>query len=266
LRRAFDLLNRHGVGSRQLLDALTGYDGGKESLFRAQHKKCAYCERRVGLAANALEHLRPKKEAHRHLPGAQQRIDKPGYWWLTWTWSNHLFACSNCNTGHKKNYFPLPAGTHALQGPTAPYRWKKLQPAHLDTTVESPLLVDPATTDPLDHIEWRPVNRSHPKRLWKWSPEGLTAEGRATIRILGFQHLIDDVNEHVRANLLARTETICEQVKSGHLALAQRDWSRLGRDVASPRAILAGPSWNALHFLVDQATRTAGQLQIPARP
>jgi hypothetical protein len=83
-KRAFAALNAHGAGSREL----------KDTLFLAQHRKCAYCERRVGLKGNAVEHLRPKKEAWRHLPGTSPPVIEDGYWWLTWTWTNQLFACT----------------------------------------------------------------------------------------------------------------------------------------------------------------------------
>ncbi len=267
LKRAFAALNAHGAASEQLKAALTDYDGGKSSLFRAQHRKCAFCERRAGLKGSHLEHFRPKKEVHRHLPGsATPIVEAGGYWWLTWSWSNHLFACSSCNTGYKKNYFPLAAGAAPLAGPQAPYKFKRLRPAHEALTSESALLVDPAMEDPLDHIEWRLVNPKQPPRLWKWTPTGLTPRGDATIEVLGLLAVADDVADHVRDNLLARTQTICALVDAGQHGAARSAWLRLGRDVASPRCELAGPTWNALHLLVDPARRATASLPDLPRP
>ncbi|XXT23892.1 hypothetical protein WME94_20355 [Sorangium sp. So ce429] len=266
LKRALTALNAHGANSKALKKTLTAYDGGKATLFRAQYRKCAYCERRVGLAANALEHVRPKKEAWRHLPGMSPSIDDPGYWWLTWTWQNHIFACNSCNTGHKGNYFPLVAGSAALTGPTQPYRCKRLRPEHLDVSLESTTFVDPSVMDPLDHIEWRPVNDKLPKTLWKWSPRAFTTEGDATIRVLRLDLLADDVADHIRDNCLARASSICEHVDAGRSLEALNAWNALGRDVARSGCHLAGPTWNALHFLVEAHRRTKAKLPDLPRP
>lgn len=265
LLRAFSALNTHGAGSEQMREALKGYDGGKARLFGAQHRKCAYCERRVGLEGSPLEHLRPKGPAWRHLPGTPPSIE-PGYWWLTWTWENHLFACTSCNSGFKKNYFPLAPGSAVLAGPTAPYGNKHLRRIHRDTTVESPLLVDPASEDPLDHIEWRPVDRKQPKRLWTWSPAPLTPKGDATIRVLQVSKLADDVGAHVRDNVLGRTELLCSYIAKGEKGRAAREWRAIARDLIGPSSVLAGPTWNALHFLVDPQRRTQGALPPLPRP
>lgn len=218
---------------------------------------------------------RPRTEPHAlakqrrmglHMPGTSPPIVDPGYWWLTWTWTNHVFACAPCNTGYKQNYFPLAAGSAALAGPVSPYRNKRLRRSHLDTSVESPLLVDPSSEDPLDHIEWRPVNRAQPKRLWKWFPAHLTPKGEATIKVLHFDNLADDVGDHIRDNVLARTESVCAHVDAGRHTTALAEWRAIGRDLVRSACHLAGPTWNALHFLVDQPWRASASLVLPARP
>lgn len=267
LKRAFGALNAHGVASDELKKALTGYDGGKKVLFLKQHKKCAFCECRAVLSANSLEHFRPKGAAWRHFPGEKPRRVDPGYWWLTWTWENHLFSCHACNTGFKKNYFPLAPGSATLSGPAAPYTRKRLQPAHKQTAVETSLMVDPATEDPLDHIEWRPVNPLiHAKRLWKWSPTGLTVKGNATIRALGLLHQADIVGNHLRDNVLARADNICALVDGRQYTRALALWDALAKDVVRSDCDLAGPTWNALHYLVDATKRRSASLPIPPRP
>jgi hypothetical protein len=266
LQRAFAALNAHGADSKELKDTLDRYDGGKAALFRAQHRKCAFCERRVGFKGNPLDHVRPTREVWRHMPGTSPRIVDSGYWWMTWTWTNHVFACTPCNTGYKQNYFPLALGSAVLAGPASPYRNERLRPSHLDISLESPLLVDPSAEDPLDHIEWRPVNRAHPKRLWKWSPAHLTPEGHATIEVLHLSVLADDVGDHIRDNVLARAESVCAHVDGGRHDRALAEWRRIGRDLVRSRCPLAGPTWNALHYLVDEPRRTAANLLIPPRP
>lgn len=264
LARAFAALNSKGVGSKELKDALTGYDGGKEILFKKQHRKCAFCERKPGLKGNPVDHFRPKTAVTRHVPGATAGPQATGYWWLTWTWTNQLFACTSCNSGYKQTWFPLAAGSALLAGPQAPYQRKFLRREHEDVSVEAALLVDPVADDPLDHIEWRLVNPAQPRRLWKWYPHPLTPKGDATIKVLGLTALAAEIYDHVRDNLLARTDAICECIDRGDHAAAKSHWLRLGQDVADSRCLYAGATWNALHLLVDTARRqTAGLPDLP---
>lgn len=96
----------------------TGYgdDGVKDQIFKAQHGKCAYCEKREEQPKwRDAEHYRPKSL----------------YWWLAWTWENLLFACIECNREYKKDQFPLVDETTRLTPEAAP-------PGD-----ESPLLIDP---------------------------------------------------------------------------------------------------------------------------
>ena len=210
--------------------------------------------------------MRPKKEAWRHLPGELPHVVEPGYWWLTWAWDNHLFACQSCNTGLKKSHFPLAPGTRPLVGPTPPYKYKRLRPDHLDTSVEQAWFIDPSRVDPLDHIVWRPANQTYPKRRWLWSPEGLTDEGKATIKVLHLDELADDVADHLRDNALARALEVCAHIDAGRRRPALAAWNALGRDVAGPTCHLAGPTWNALHYLVEPHRRAKAGLPDLLRP
>ncbi len=70
-----------------------------------QHDKCAFCESKVSaIAYGDVEHFRPKA-------GYQQSHDddlqRPGYYWLAYEWSNLFFSCSICNQQGKRNVFPL---------------------------------------------------------------------------------------------------------------------------------------------------------------
>jgi hypothetical protein len=136
LRRAFAALNAYGAGSNELDETLVRYDGGKMVLFLAQHRKCVFCGRRVGFDGSPVDHMRPKGAAWRHLPGTSPSIIDIGYWWLTWTWENQLFACTPCNSAYKRSCFPLDAGSPVLAGPVAPYRNKRLRPSHLVGTAK----------------------------------------------------------------------------------------------------------------------------------
>lgn len=118
---------------------IDGYRIVAEDLWKVQHFKCCYCEARVPMGFNDVEHYRPKASANRS-PGSPLTH---GYWWLAFTWENLLFACPSCNRSAKNNFFPLEIGSVPLNaedpGPGA----------------EVPLLIDPASaTNPVEHIEF----------------------------------------------------------------------------------------------------------------
>jgi hypothetical protein len=71
----------------------------KELLHKYQNGKCCFCERRRDAKLEAdVEHFRPKLKV-------TENAGHPGYWWLAYEWSNLLFACKACNSGHKKTIF-----------------------------------------------------------------------------------------------------------------------------------------------------------------
>jgi hypothetical protein len=56
------------------------------------HNKYVYCEAPTRVVAHGdVEHFRPKCI----------------YWWLTYCYDNHLFACQICNQTHKGDNFPV---------------------------------------------------------------------------------------------------------------------------------------------------------------
>jgi hypothetical protein len=75
-------------------------------------ERCMYCEDSEG---TAIEHFWPRA----------------GYPERSFDWPNYLFACSGCNSNHKRDQFPLDA-------------------------TGQPLLVNPAEEDPLDHLSLSP--------------------------------------------------------------------------------------------------------------
>jgi|GEM_PF-5422902 len=63
---------RNGIDSRE------GYHVARGDLHRAQHQKCAYCERQEGLVNQPVEHFRPKCGAVRDVDDARN-IDHDHY-------------------------------------------------------------------------------------------------------------------------------------------------------------------------------------------
>lgn len=111
----------------------------KQQLQADQHHKCAYCETCfVHSSPGDVEHYRPKAGYRQTAIG---RVQGPGYYWLAYDWQNLLFACEDCNRTRKRQLFPLhsdPAG--------------RARTHHDDLTQETPLLLNPAATDPAAHL------------------------------------------------------------------------------------------------------------------
>ncbi|HEV7506748.1 MAG TPA: hypothetical protein VGS07_17785 [Thermoanaerobaculia bacterium] len=146
-------------GNFVLLRSIYGSKEVKLSLLVAQFYKCCYCEVKFGASSPGdIEHYRPKKCVRQDMSSEEER---PGYYWLAYSWSNLLVACEKCNRECKRTQFPL-------ANP------EKRARCHRNSIAdEVPLLIHPALEDPQKHIRFR-----------KDAPEGLTCAGITTIRVL----------------------------------------------------------------------------------
>lgn len=136
----------------------------KQQLKIDQNGKCAYCERYFNGDFGAVEHFRPKggwKQSN------GDKLLQPGYYWLTYEWSNLLYSCDECNTVYKHNLFPLAnPGSRDID--------------HRNISKEQPLLVNPAEEDPGIYIAF------HSEMAIPRIVAGLpSAKGKATIELLG---------------------------------------------------------------------------------
>lgn len=83
--------------------SIYGHDIIKNLLKRdIQNNKCCYCEKEI-LSSYEVEHYRPCAAYQQDYNGT---TFKPGYYWLSYLWSNLFYACSSCNKS-KGEYFPL---------------------------------------------------------------------------------------------------------------------------------------------------------------
>ena len=131
----------------------------KKALEGAQHCKCCYCESKYQLTSwGAVEHFRPKGAVQQERRGA---IERPGYYWLAYCWENLLVTCELCNNS-KGAIFPL-------SDPEA-----RARSHHDELDAERPLLVDPSSEDPREHIRFRGS-----------AIEAISKRGVETIRVLG---------------------------------------------------------------------------------
>jgi len=106
-----------------------------DALKAAQHNKCCYCERKE---EGDVEHFRPKAKVSQG-EGEPKQI---GYFWLAYDWENFLFSCKICNQSYKKDYFPLADNT------------KRATPSSRNLSAEEPLLINPATENPEDFLDF----------------------------------------------------------------------------------------------------------------
>jgi len=168
-----------------------GHQSVKGELRRMQHNKCCFCEAYVPhISSGDVEHFRPKAGFRQHEDGP---LERPGYYWLAYEWTNLLFCCEICNRRHKRNLVPLADPANRARAYGDPIER------------ESPLFVNPAAEDPAQFISF---HEEVPFAV-AGSPKG-----EATIRALGLdrEELSDDRLRH-----LIITRLII------HLALSQPD-------------------------------------------
>lgn len=159
------------LGRTPTADDISGYACVKESLRKAQYGKCCYCEYSIGEKFNDVEHYRPKGRAIRH-PGCELTH---GYWWLSFTWENLLFACSECNRIEKNDLFPLEKGSVSLREHEVPPGQEKC------------LLLNPAEQiNPIEHIMF--VFESESRGMakhWRAKPRNTSQLGNFSISVFG---------------------------------------------------------------------------------
>lgn len=155
-----------------------GHETVKEALIVAQHGKCCFCESKIRhIAYGDVEHFRPKS-GYRQKP--QDKLGRPGYYWLAYDWQNLLLSCQICNQRHKGNLFPLVVPSKRARSHTD------------DLSQEDPLFVDPSS-NPEKHISFRqeiPFAKNGSKK------------GRATIEALGLGRLLLNERRRERYELL----------------------------------------------------------------
>ena len=100
----------------------------KPVFMELQNGKCCFCERKydstsLGRYELDVEHFRPKgtvKKCPQDRVGEGLQLTDPatgnsGYYLLAYNLFNYAAACKPCNSGLKRNYFPI-AGTYQLNG------------------------------------------------------------------------------------------------------------------------------------------------------
>ena len=198
--------------------------------------KCCFCERKfesgeLGRYELDVEHFRPKgnvKECPQSRVGEGIRMTAPpgannGYYLLAYHLLNYAVACKSCNSGLKKDYFPI-AGDYYLRGE---------DPAEMGA--ERPWLFYPIGTmdvDPEDVISFRGV---FPRS--EHTDPNLRQRGLATIAFFA----LDDVS--ARKNLL-RQRAMAIVVLRGQLAKATDKNNAAARALAGSLLVSSSPHAN----------------------
>ena len=215
---------RDGAMTFEFEQGLYGHPNVKQRLATAQWNKCCYCETRIVSEHGDVEHFRPKAGVRQ---GAGEPLQKPGYFWLVYSWSNLLYACSKCNRTYKRDIFPLedPASrADALRDEGSTVR-------------EAPLLVDPSGEEPEASIEF-----DEERAL----PRGSARRGRVTIDLAGLNRMellaerrerLEAVRLKFNALLLVRAGKIRIEGSEGQSHL--RDLCREILTAAEARAVFS---------------------------
>lgn len=168
-----------------------GHKSVKSKLKKAQHNKCCFCEKGQDDEFGAVEHYRPKGG---YKSTKEETLNKPGYYWLAYTWTNLFFVCSACNSvSNKGNLFPL---VHEL---------KRAKSHNEDESLETPLLLNPSgEMDPRDHIYF---TGSLP------NPKDNSIYGKKTIEICGLD----------REALITKRDELLDNIESKLAILAKKE-------------------------------------------
>lgn len=140
-RGAYIAAYNKGVREFSFDSKIYGHKTVREALIKAHHDKCFLCESKTTHTGfGDVEHFRPKAAYRQSL---SEPLQKPGYYWLAYEWSNLFLSCQLCNQLFKKNLFPL-------ANP------KARATSHKDkTTREKPLFIDPSIDNPEKYISFR---------------------------------------------------------------------------------------------------------------
>lgn len=216
-----------------------GHIDVRTALWNAQHHKCCYCEKRIELTREDVEHFRPKAEAQR-APGSPLTH---GYWWLAFTWNNLLYSCPQCNQPPAKGArFPLDIGSTPLVAEAPP-------PGQ-----ERPLLIDPGSESGIAHIEFK-LQRRGERFKWVPTPRNQSERGRRTIRIcmLDRDPLLDHYGEHVIHRVIPEVKAVRAAMKAGDPRGVWTAVARASRTLLSPGQPFVGLSHDALVHHVPNA-------------
>src|SRR5690606_18359052 len=170
---------------------------------------------------------RPKASAR-----GRDGVQREGWWWLAWSWHNLMFSCDRCNRAEKNDRFPLRD------------EQARLQPYQDPPGPERPLLIDPSSEDPMDHLQFKPLS-SGDTEDWMIFPRGGSERGRWTIQTLGLNAMdLRDLYRSVVRDQLTPVLDLRDSIMAARRegALSPRlhaRWHRFARSAVAPTQYMA---------------------------
>lgn len=180
-----------------------------ESLAKLSNLKCWYTEVYEIGSYFHVDHFRPKGGLKLKADLKRQNITIPqvlqdeGYWWEAYNWKNYRLSAAKPNSGYKKDYFPILAGTNFWSDRATP-------------NAEVQLLLDPLNEQDCALIGFDSDGMliPHPHKAIRGSIQEAKVE--ATIKILG---LNDDAFVRARKKEWKFTESIASLADEIHQEL-----------------------------------------------
>jgi uncharacterized protein (TIGR02646 family) len=184
--------------------------------------KCVYCETYIIGFAGEVDHFRPKMGAI----GLDRRDKYPDYyWWLAYTWENLYLSCRECNF-NKGSKFPVQGERGEERASLSALREQ-----------EEPLLLDPCSDDPDQHLAFAETGIVAPK----------TERGRITIEVLSLNraHLVE-----ARQREIADTRT-----RVLYMLAANKHSREALEEVLSPDRPYAAASRQTMHRFLREGLK-----------
>ena len=224
------LLKAHARG-RAITFKESLYKRCRAEIFDAAYTKCAYCEAMVLLDQTGdVEHYRPKgkvtdeNDREVMIGKGRSRSPHPGYFWLAYDWRNLLPSCARCNRPVKG-----PDGKLVGKWNRFPVKGDQYATKPSGVAAEVPLLINPVTEDPADHLDMDAATGI----LF-----GKTQKGNTTIRLLGLNREgLPEARRDTYDNVLVRASDIASAARHLDFILrhkkGQAEYSLAGRKALS---------------------------------
>ena len=193
-----DVCNSVQVSKGKYQKAKFGHKIVRDQLRLIYHDKCCYCESSIRpVSTPHIEHFRPQK--------AITEVNKKGYYWLGYEWTNLLLACPTCN-GIKSTKFPILRNNHLVTHPQDINQKIDFTKFSIDSDFykeERPLIINPERINPekLFYIDYFcyliPVKNN---RLAKTTIKEikLNRNDLVAARQKYVNNIIDDIEEQLR--------------------------------------------------------------------
>lgn len=247
--RAIVLAQPSGEAQPPEKTSFEGYREAYEGLKDVVGAKCWYCEHKLEVKYDPVEHFRPKQRASRECCK-----ERSGYWWLAWTWRNLMLLCDDCNKA-KGIWFPLAEGSVPLA------------PEEDPPSNEEVLMIDPCAVDPFEHLQFAEERGG----TWRVRPKKGSPLGAKTIEKLGLDGvkrpgILEQFRSHVRYTVQPHVDLIRAAMDGGDRRGVVEQWDRSCRALLRGRSPYAALSFHAIDRRIPAHKRDPWRILLPQPP